>query len=84
MVVPDRAMGTAYGLVGVLFAVGLLIYPLVIGNLVSVTSSWFSSLLVFVATNIASFLAAIIIEVKDRTDHYFEEKKKEYEVVYSE
>lgn len=84
MVVEENIMGTAYGFVGLLFTSGLLIYPLLIGFLVEETDSWVWAHISFAITNFVSFLAAIVIEVKDRTEHYFEVPvTNAYEVVYS-
>eukprot|EP01127_Copromyxa_protea_P019191 TRINITY_DN6164_c0_g1_i1.p1 TRINITY_DN6164_c0_g1~~TRINITY_DN6164_c0_g1_i1.p1 ORF type:complete len:283 (-),score=21.80 TRINITY_DN6164_c0_g1_i1:55-903(-) len=85
LVIQPETLGTAYGLIGFLFTSGLLFYPLVIGNLVESSSSWFSSHIVFASTNLISLIAAITLEVLDRKNSLFEGKFKSenYEIIRS-
>jgi MFS family permease len=85
LIVEPSIMGTAYGFVGLLFTIGLLVYPFVIGKLVASTSSWYLSQLVFMVTNFVSFIAALLLELMDRKKNLFHRKVKteEYEVLHS-
>jgi len=88
LVVEEALMGTAYGIVGFLFTVGLLIYPSGFSALRQNTGNWFASHLLFAVANFAAFICCLIIAWGDRSTGIFsralDSKAGNYQIITEE
>lgn len=84
LIVDEGALGTAYGFVSLAFHFGLLVYPLVIGALMTKYHMWMYVHFFFAGTNTLGFLACVLIYCTDKQNIFIvpvSQIKKGYEII---
>jgi len=73
LMVKERNLGTAYGVIAMIQNVGLFIFPLAVGRIRDLTGSYKPAMIMFAALGVVGFLLAVWLKmIESKGGHYLE------------